>query len=286
MATATLHAEVVARDDAVAERFREWLQDLDYEVNVSHDPDLSSGADADVVIYHVPGQELSAERRAAVRPASIGQKPGRYWMESVWRMHTRAPGTPIIVALAPGEGAADKALASGATDVIEENVTRTLFRRRMEMVQALRRMWILPVPAPLVPRDPDPAGPHGMSPAHQGVLELPLPGLRNARSGRIDAQCVADYLAIPLRRLAEVLGVGYAGLHKTPDSARSQNALRPIVHVLELANRAFGSADQVRKWLNRPLHELEDESPLAVILAGEADAVETLLVNALTGIPA
>jgi hypothetical protein len=259
---------------------------MDYEVSISRDLDPSSGADADLVIYHVPKKALTAERRAAVRPEAVSQKPPHGWMESVWQMHTRAPGTPIIVALAPGEGAADQALASGATDVIEETVTRTLFRRRMEMVQAFRRMWIIPVPAPLVPRDVDPTGPRGVSPARQGVLELPLPELRNAQSGRIDAQRVADYLAIPLRRLAAVLAVGYAGLHKTPDSARTQEALRPIVRVLELANRAFGGAEPVRKWLNRPLRELEDESPLAVILAGEADAVETLLVNALTGIPA
>lgn len=284
MATATLHAEVVARDGAVASRFREWLQGMDYEVTVRDDADSSGGEGADLVIYHVPEQALAAERRATVRPGSIQRKRPRYWMESLWLMRNRAPGTPIIAAIAPVQGAADKAIASGATDVIEENVTLPLFRRRMEMVQAYRRVWIIPANALLPPA----AEVAATRPERRdgGLLELPLPELRNEQSGRIDAQRVADYLAIPLRRLAEAMSIGYAGLHKTPDSTRVQGPLSPIVRVLELANRAFGDAEPVRKWLNRPLHELEDESPLAVILAGEADAVETLLVNALGGIPA
>lgn len=282
MAATALQAEVVARDGAVAGRFREWLQGMDYEVTVRDHADPFSGEETDLVLYHVPEQDLAAERRAAVRPSVRARRP-RYWMERVWAMHANAPGTPIIVAIAPVAGAAEKALASGATDVIEENVTPSLFRRRMEMVQAYRRTWIIPASA-FVRGSQSPGQP--APPAGGAVLQLPLPELRNPLSGRLDAQAVANYLAVPLRRLSEVLGVGYAGLHKTPDSVRLQEQLRPMVRVLELANRAFGNAEQVRKWLNRPLHELEDESPLAVILAGEAAAVETLLVNALTGIPA
>ena len=48
---------------------------------------------------------------------------------------------------------------------------------------------------------------------------------------------------------------------------------------------AFGAPEAVRMWLNRPLYELESDSPLAVMLAGEAGAVETLLANARSGIP-
>jgi uncharacterized protein (DUF2384 family) len=53
----------------------------------------------------------------------------------------------------------------------------------------------------------------------------------------------------------------------------------------EVAGRFRGYLENRRMWLNRPLPELENESPLAAILAGEAGAVETLLENARSGIP-
>ena len=66
---------------------------------------------------------------------------------------------------------------------------------------------------------------------------------------------------------------------------RGQEPLTPVARVLELAAAALGSREAVRMWLNRRLRELDDESPLQVILAGEAAAVETLLHNARAGIP-
>jgi len=284
MTTLTRRAEVVAEDDAVAERFRDYLQELDYDVRVKQAVEPTQAPGVDLVIYHVSPAAMKAERRQSARPRS-GDAPSRYWLEAVRRISETAPETQIVVAVAPGEKTADRAIDSGATDVIEATITPAIFRRRMQMLEAYRGQSSPPAAT-------SPNG-NGAPPSHGGAsrspLELPLPELRSERSGRIDAQAVADYLGVPLKRLAEVVGLKYAGLHKTPDSARAQAALRPVVRVLELANRAFGRTDRagemVRRWLNRPLHELEDESPLAVILAGEADSVESLLENALTGIP-
>ncbi len=55
--------------------------------------------------------------------------------------------------------------------------------------------------------------------------------------------------------------------------------------ILELAEHALGDEAAARAWLHRQLPELENETPLAVILAGEAGAVEVLLENARSGIP-
>lgn len=282
MTTATLRAEVVAEDRAVGARFRDYLQDLSFDVAVRRKAAPVGLRQADLICYHVPLRKLEQERRATVRPASVGSNESRYWLEVLWNMRQSAPDVPIVVALPPGDSYADRAIDSGATDVVDETVTPKLFRRRMEMISAFQQAPPQPVGVIYLRRKPQPAPQAGMQ---DSVLELPLPELRNERSGRIDAQTVADYLGVPLRKLAGAVNVGYAGIHKTPDSPRAQEKLRPVVRVLELANRAFGNAEQVRKWLNRPLYELEDDSPLAVILAGEAGAVETLLVNALTGIP-
>jgi uncharacterized protein (DUF2384 family) len=89
---------------------------------------------------------------------------------------------------------------------------------------------------------------------------------------------------VSLKQLSAGMELSYAGVHKTPDGARVQAAIAPIARVLELTDAAFGSAEAVRMWLNRPLYELEDESPLAVMLAGEPGAVATLLENASAGI--
>lgn len=275
--TATLRAEVVAQDHTVGERFRTYLEGLSYEVAVIRDPSLGARGPVHLLIYHVPHAALLKERRAHVRPDSAALKSG-FWLEALWKMRQSAPNVPIVVAFPAGEDFADRAIDSGATDVIDDTVTPKMFRRRMEMIYAYHHSWpravalLRPQQAPREARQ-------------AGVLELPLPGLRSEASGRIDAQRVAEYLGVPLRRLAEAMEMGYAGLHKTPDSARVQPWLQPVVHTLELANRAFGSPEQVRIWLNRPLAELEGDSPLQVMLAGEAGAVETLLENALTGIP-
>jgi Protein of unknown function (DUF2384) len=268
MTTAARRAEIVARDEEVADRFRGYLESLDYTVEVKSEVEPTNGFDVDVVVYHVSPEAAKAERRRKARPGGTRvQGPPRFWLDALRQICERAPDVPILVAVPPGADAGDKALDSGATDVIDETATPRIFRHRLEMLHTFFRFS---APA-------DHVGP--------GVLDVPLPSLRHPGSGRIHAGRVATYLGVPLRRLADAMQAGYAGLHKTPDAPRVQEWLRPVVRALELADAAFGSDERVRMWLNHPLHELEDESPLAVILAGEAGAVETLLENARSGIP-
>lgn len=280
----TKRAEVVAQDEQIADRFQGYLESLGYTVEVTSEVEPTNRFNVDIVVYHVSPDAAKAERRRKARPRAMEAKgPPRFWLEAVRQISERAPAVPILVALPAGADAADKALDSGATDVIDETATPKVFRRRLEMLY-----WFVKSSAPEAPTRPAareaPDAPR-TDRAAPGVLNVPLPQLRNAASGRIDAERVAGYLRVPLRRLADAMGVNYAGLHKTPDAPRVQAWLHPVVRVLELADAAFGSEERVRMWLNRPLHELEDESPLSVILEGEAGAVETLLENARSGIP-
>ncbi len=279
MAMALKRAEVVAQDENMAHRLRGYLEDLHYAVwtksAVAPETDALRLAAADVIIYDVSTEAAQAERRRRRRPGSPGDAAGAgFWMDALHRVYECAPAVPILVTLPTGVEAADAALESGATDVIQGTVTPGIIRRRLEMLEVFVR-------ASAAALHPVRSQPH----ATAGVVDVPLPELRSEASGRLDAQKIADYMGIPLRRLSAGLGLPYASVHKTPDAARGQEPLTGISRVLELAVAALGSREAVRMWLNRRLRELEDESPLQVILAGEAGAVETLLYNAQAGIP-
>lgn len=280
MVTTTLkRAEVVAQDEHTAHRLRGFLEDLHYVVEtkstVAPEADADTFSAADVIIYDVSTEAAQAERRRRRRPGSSSSAAGAgFWMEVLHRLYESAPMVPILVTLPPGVEAADAALESGATDVIQGAVTPGIIRRRLEMLEAFVRA------STAEPR----AVPAGLR-ATGGAVDVPLPALRSAASGRLDAQKIADYMGIPLRRFAIALGLPYASVHKTPDAPRGQEPLTPVARVLELAAAVLGSREAVRMWLNRRLRELENESPLQVILAGEAGAVETLLYNARSGIP-
>jgi hypothetical protein len=110
--------------------------------------------------------------------------------------------------------------------------------------------------------------------------------LHNPDSGRLDAQRIAEYLSIPLTQLASAIGRKYSTLNKTPDAPAAQGALRPIKHALEiLAEVTADNHAEIRAWMQTPHPDLGGASPLQVILAGQATAVEGMLAGALAGIP-
>jgi len=117
------------------------------------------------------------------------------------------------------------------------------------------------------------------------TIEIPQRELHDPESGRIDAQAVADFLDVPLAKLAGALGVKYPALHKTPSAPGLQEKLRPIKQGIDLVSRITLSKSDARAWLNNPHPDLGGSTPMEVILEGEAGAVVTLLDNALSGIP-
>lgn len=112
-----------------------------------------------------------------------------------------------------------------------------------------------------------------------------LPELHDPANGRVDAKKIADYLAISLSKLSAPLGVDYGTVHKTPSAERLQPALRPIKRSLEILSQAIGNQKTVRAWLNIPHPFLDKKTPLQIIQEGHADQLETILENAVEGIP-
>ena len=115
--------------------------------------------------------------------------------------------------------------------------------------------------------------------------EVVLPELHDGETGRIDAQKVAEFMGVPLKRLCEGLGRQYKAAHRNPAAAAIQPALRPVKRSLELLHEFFGPAESIRAWLNTPHPDLGGASALETILAGRADAVALILENAWNGVP-
>jgi antitoxin Xre/MbcA/ParS-like protein len=112
-----------------------------------------------------------------------------------------------------------------------------------------------------------------------------LEALHNSRTGRIDASRVAEFLAVPVSRIASALDASYPAVHKTPDAASLQERLGPIKRALELVSQVTRDRREALAWLNNPHPDLGNDTPLQVLLRGHANVLVTLLENAIAGVP-
>jgi hypothetical protein len=117
------------------------------------------------------------------------------------------------------------------------------------------------------------------------ILEVKLSELHSGETGRLDAQKIANYLGIPLKRLMEGLGLSYKAAHRNPTAEAFQSHLQPIKRILVILEDFFRNPDTVRVWLNTPHPDLEGRCALDLMLAKRADAVLTILENASAGVP-
>jgi len=118
-----------------------------------------------------------------------------------------------------------------------------------------------------------------------GVSKVILPKLHDEKTGRIDAQKVANFMGVALKPLVEGLGLNYKTVHRSPSAAGVQQALRPLKRSLEILHEFFGSEEAIRVWLNTPHPDLDGTTALETILEGKAFAVNLILENAWNGVP-
>jgi len=117
------------------------------------------------------------------------------------------------------------------------------------------------------------------------VPRVILPELHDENTGRIDAQKVADFMGVPLKPLAEGLGLNYKAVHRNPSASGFQEALRPVKRSLEILHEFFGPKETIRVWLNTPHPDLDGATSLDTILEGKAFAVSRILGSAWNGVP-
>jgi hypothetical protein len=117
------------------------------------------------------------------------------------------------------------------------------------------------------------------------ALRLPLTELHNPESGRLDAGRIAEFLRVHLSQVAAAVGHNYRSVYKTPDAASLQDRLFPFQRVLAILAEAIEEPAIIRAWLNIPLRELGDRTPLQVMLDGHPDVVADMLEDAMVGTP-
>ena len=118
-----------------------------------------------------------------------------------------------------------------------------------------------------------------------GGLQVVLPELHDKTSGRIDAQKLADFMGVPLKRLAEALRLNYKAIHRNPSAEGFQSALKPVKRSVEILHDFFHKPETVRVWLNTSHPDLDGHTALEMILANNPSAVLRILENAAAGVP-
>lgn len=118
-----------------------------------------------------------------------------------------------------------------------------------------------------------------------GGIQVVLPELHDEATGRIDAQKLAVYMGVPLKRLAEGLQLNYKAIHRNPCAEAFQPALKPVKRCVEILQDFFHKPETVRVWFNTPHPDLDRQTALEMILANNTNAVLRILENAAAGVP-
>jgi putative toxin-antitoxin system antitoxin component (TIGR02293 family) len=181
-------------------------------------------------------------------------------------LRKKYPEMPIVLTTQKASTTLNEALELDKTDFITKPIDPKELRIRVN--QCLRK-WL----------KSEKPGSRSTNP-----LEVSLPELHSP-SGRLNASAIARYLDVSLSDIAAALHVKYTALHKTTDAPSVQAGLALFKRILVILTDMLGTQKIVRAWLNSPHPGLGNRSPISVLLDGHADAVLTILENALHGVP-
>ncbi len=118
------------------------------------------------------------------------------------------------------------------------------------------------------------------------IVTWNVPELRSDRTGRLDATLVAEHFGWKLTELSNALGRSVQAVHKTPDARGLQKGLEKLERAALLARRLVSDkASDLRKWLNTPSPDLDEEKPGKLLLE-KPDVVVQWLEDAASGQPA
>ena len=212
-------------------------------------------------------------------------KGSRSGLAELKMLRQAGPSIPILV-LAPPKSSPilEEALALEATDFLAKPFNKVELQFRVR--SCLRHFWYRKALSDATAGSASKiVASHKSQPSRSRVsIEVPLGDLHGP-TGQLDAAAVANYLSVPLAKLAVALGINYTTLHKTPDSVAAQPALATIKRILVILSDMLGKRETVLAWLNSPHPDLGDRTPISVILEGHGGAVVAILENALAGVP-
>lgn len=180
------------------------------------------------------------------------------------------PEKPVLVTCKRPDKTLKQAIDLGITDFITGTLDSNELKIRVRRCFRNRRLH---------EPEPDFVQERTQNPIDVSLKELHSP------SGRLSSAAIAEYLDVPLSGIASALGVNYTALHKTPDSPSAQPRLATFKRILGILKDMLGPQETVRAWLNSPHPGLGNRTPISVMLEGHAEAVLTILENALAGVP-
>lgn len=195
----------------------------------------------------------------------------------------------LVIAAQKPTATLSQALKLGVIDFVTEPVQPEELRIRVRRCLTFKK-WPLPGPDTLAHGMPSAklrgisASPRPGHPEHPKGLAVSLQKLHSP-SGRLNASAIAKLLDVPLSDMASALRINYTALHKTPDSQSVQKPLDSFKRILVILTDMLGKQETVRAWLNTSHPDLGRRTPISVMLEGHADAVLTILENALAGVP-
>src|ERR1700676_1214493 len=109
--------------------------------------------------------------------------------------------------------------------------------------------------------------------------------LFNENSGRLDIRPVAEIYDLSISELARMINVEAKTAHKTPDSVPIHKALIPFEEIARALGLMRGSVSDFRRWLNASNAELNYQTPLQMIRAGQIQELAGIVRSALLGQP-
>ena len=130
------------------------------------------------------------------------------------------------------------------------------------------------------------AGDHGTGDRSHAFFPHLALDLYAPQSGRLDARRVGALFGIKLADIARLLKQKLPTLSKTPDAPSLQSGLIVFQRIGLALARLVGSREGIRIWMNAPNPQLEDRTPLSVVLEGQGEVIAEMLEDMLVGQPA
>jgi len=103
--------------------------------------------------------------------------------------------------------------------------------------------------------------------------------------GRVLAPALAEALDVSLRKIAKTAHLTERALRSNPTSERLQKPGRKIAVLLARLDDLLGSRRSTLIWLKSPRPQLDQASPLDLLIQGDFPSVETLVYALESGQP-
>jgi len=109
--------------------------------------------------------------------------------------------------------------------------------------------------------------------------------MRDPKSGRFDAQRMADFLGVRPAEIARYLGVHRSTVLRHPTGPKIQAKAAELEFLFAELWRLLGSAESARAWLKTPSPFFQGKTALELIEENQGEIVRAVIEDLKEGIP-